>query len=138
MVCQSSLAIAFEHAQCAHTRKVEIMPAGHCDQYDPQQGKCNAEIKIVHINKIGAPSLCVECFRKVEDEIHAECDLDKQQLAEAIERQATMMNEETDPGMREYMVQLQENMSEALLDHDIERKMRIAHFRSSQGVWADG
>ena len=138
MVCQPSLAIAFEHAKCQHRRKVELMPDGHCSRYDPQQDKCNAEMTIIYTNKIWAPSLCVDCFRKAEDEIHAEADLDKVQLVGTIERQGPMMNEETDPEMRHYLELLQKNLSDALLDHDNQRKLKIAEFRTRQGVWADG
>ena len=131
--------IMWVHAKCDHPKKFEAIPGGRCSHYEGQEGGlCSDETVAVHTNKIIAPSLCVTCFRKVEDEIEAEADQKAIPIVRELGRLELSLERLSDAQTRKSIIQDREELLDELRDYKLECKFAIANFRSIQGVWADG
>lgn len=133
------------HSECGHEKKFEVSPNGHCNIYRMQSdqdhhidGHCNRNLVAHHINTIVAPSLCVTCFRQVEEDISTVFDDQVNALEQDHASLFADLLVETHPRERRLMEKQLDIIRERMGDIKLGRKVAIANFRSGQGVWPDG
>lgn len=126
------------HVKCGHGRKYEKVPGGLCHSYNGEDGGRCRVMQVVHENHIVAPSLCVACFRQVENDI---CEQWNPNIR-GINRQLLQLKKDYKEGQSpltgEEFLDLCKEYEGEVVDLKIGRKVAIASFRSQQGVWADG
>lgn len=133
------------HLACGHEKKFEVSPEGHCDVYERQpdqdhhvHGHCGFHVVAQHTNTITAPSLCVECFRQVQEDIASSYDNNINELELDYASLFAHLLLETHPRDRKCTERQLEILQEKKDDLKRTRNASVARLWAEQGVWADG
>ena len=124
------------HQQCQHSKKFEAVEL--CRQFSEVDGRCHNTLLVLHTVVIRAPALCIECFRRVENDIFKRCANNIKVVEEEIERITVALRGEMNAHAREELRTQRCGLVEELGNFKDARNEEIAEFRFVQGVWADG
>ena len=117
-----------KHTECGHNRKHHIL--SRCGDVD-----CWVDLWTVDIY---APSLCVQCYRRKEEQICRVYDDQIQAMERRIESLKQSLIGLESQTYRDATISLLSDCEDELFGMMADRHQELSEFRDQQGVWGDG
>lgn len=132
------------HVECGHNKK--FVPIELCNELKEEMARlgcdesevvCNTTV-VIHTIIIRQPSLCIECFRRVERDIVTDSNSQAQKLELDIASLTRELRGEMNVVKRAAIIGARSSLVEKSGDVKDDRNEKIVEFRFRQGVFADG